>query len=214
MNALGFEGEMTDKFQIEFIKYEILDDNDKLHRFSHSKNKSVEISDDQMIFKILKCSPLDSFNFCSNYIEILIHEMIHISDNSFDLGILNEILVEKLAWKIYNSIINKVLAKYPYLKFDNLKNNPTYDKLFPLVDDFIDENFDTFLKGKESGNIECFYELFGKDNFDAFMHYIDEKFDLTLQYNLSSEQLLEQKGNIDEIKDNMRDHLVNNHKHK
>lgn len=214
MNELGFEDEMTDKFQIEFIKYAILDDDDKLHRFSHSKNKSVEISDNQMIFKILKCSPLDSFNFCSNYIEILIHEMIHISDNSFDLGILNEILVEKLAWKVYNSIINKVLVKYPYLKLDNLKNNPTYDKLFPLVDDFIDENFDTFLKGKESGNIEYFYEKFGKDNFDAFTNYINEKFELTQQYNLSSEQLLEQKGNIDEIKDNMRHYLVNNHKHK
>ena len=87
--------------------------------------------------------------------------------------------------------------------------------MFPLIDDFVDENFDTFIKGKESGNIEYFYEKFGKDNFDAFISYINKKYDLMSQYNLSSEQLLEQKGDIDEIKNNMRDYLVNNnHKHK
>lgn len=193
----------------------ILCDNWKLYKDVKCKNISFWYERrNHDIFKFLKCSPLNSLNLSENYIQVLIHEMIHISDNNFDLGILNEVLVEKLAWKVYNSIINKVLVKYPYLKLDTLNRLSAYDELFPLVDDFVEENFDILLKGKESGSMEYFYEKFGKDNFDEFMKYINEKFDLMCQYNLPNKQLLEQKGNIDEIKDNMRDYLVNNHKHK
>ncbi len=216
MNTLGFKDELDDEAQIGFLKYLILDDYSKLYKNSSANNKVYNAMSNQVIVKILKYSPLDLVGRGSNYIEVLIHEMIHISDNIFEgLDLLNEILVEKLAWKIYNSIIKRILVKYPYLKLDNLKNIPAYDSLFPLVDDFIEENFDTFLKGKESGNKEYFYEKFGQDNFDEFMKYINEKFDLRQQYNLSSEQLLKKRGNIDEIKDNMRNYLANNNnKHK
>ncbi|MCI9433646.1 MAG: hypothetical protein HFI86_00015 [Bacilli bacterium] len=215
INTLGFNDELSDDIQIYFLKNLILDDNIKLHKNTSAKNKVCCMGSNQVEAKILKCSPLDSVSQYCNYIEALIHEMIHISDNASNIGILDEILVEKLAWKIYNSIIERILAKYPYLKLDALKNMPTYNKLFSLVGDFVDENFDILLKGKESGNIEYFYEKFGKDNFDAFTNYINEKYELMCQYNLSSEQLLEQKDNIDEIKDNMRNYLTNNnHKHK
>lgn len=214
MNQKNFMIEPDLSSNAYLLKNLILDDSEKLYGSNHVKNKVGCWSND--VIKILKVAPLDSFNLDSNYIEILIHEMIHISDNRFKgLGILDEILVEKLAWKIYNSIIERILPKYPYLKLDTLKNIPAYNKLSSLVDDFIDENFDILLKGKESGSMEYFYEKFGKDNFDAFTNYINEKYDLMCQYNLSSEQLLEQKGNIDEIKDNMRKYVTNNnHKHK
>lgn len=210
MNQNNFDISVSIQNNAAILKNLILDDDQKLYENVKCKNRVLWFrKNNQDMIKILKVGPLS----VNHYIEILIHEMIHISDNNFDLGILDEILVEKLAWKVYNSIINKVLVKYPYLKLDTSEIYGYID-LFPLVDDFIDENFAILLKGKESGNIEYFYELFGKDNFDAFTNYINEKYDLMCQYSLSSEQLLEQKGNIDEIKDNMRHYLVNNHKHK
>lgn len=216
MNQKNFDILASNKTDAAIIKELILDDDYKLYEKVKCKNKVLWWfrKDNHEMIKILKCAPLDIFNSNNNYIENLIHEMIHISDNNFDLGILDEILVEKLAWKIYNSIIKTILSKYPYLKLNTSKKHGYID-LFPLVDDFIDENFDILLKGKESGNMEYFYEKFGKDNFDAFTRYINEKYDLMCQYSLSSEQLLEQKGNIDEIKNNMRSYLANNnHRHK
>ena len=75
MNQKNFMIE-PDLFANAFLlKNLILDDSEKLYGSNHAKNKvGCWSNDNKYVIKILKVAPLDSFNFDSDYIEILIHD--------------------------------------------------------------------------------------------------------------------------------------------
>lgn len=104
--------------------------------------------------------------------EVFVHELIHCIEESNDLGIIDEVKVEKLAIKITNALHEKGL-----FLFDDPKNygecNSLYELLFPLLSDFFEKHVEIFNECSIEGKTNLLETYFG-DDWNSFSSDLEE----------------------------------------
>ena len=171
-----------------FSSFYHLSSTDIIHELNHVVEADVKVSKNVLSSKT-------GFRYIKQYIEGDSLSEIFYPDLRHDATIFNEVVNDYLTNKI-NDILVADNFKIGDVKLPS--TGSAYADLFPIFQDFIEENMKDIIRCRMSNKPLLFNRVIGEDNFQKLAYYADKIFDLYRRYDIVS-QFLEKTHICDEI---------------